>query len=127
MPVKGWKRRFDEPIDLPEGGRIATLQEAIAYLANSIPVTEHSMKEVQAAAHCITDAAENDGPMLFARIGMMQAIYRHQPRTFDLTRKRPAAGKAEAETGTVISDAVMTQVKSRATPEGMTRRWPFCC
>jgi len=31
---------------------------------------------VQAAAHCVTEAAENGGPMVFALIGMMQAINR---------------------------------------------------
>jgi len=32
---------------------------------------------VQAAAHCVTEAAENGGPMVLARIGMMQATNRH--------------------------------------------------
>jgi hypothetical protein len=50
----------------------------IAWLAKEVPKSEHSMKEVQAAAHCITEAAENDGPMMFARMGMMQAINRHR-------------------------------------------------
>jgi hypothetical protein len=45
------------------------------------------MKQVQAAAHCITEAAENDGPMTFARIGTMQAINRHRVREFDTSRK----------------------------------------
>jgi hypothetical protein len=27
------------------------------------------MKQVRVAAHCVTDAAENNGPMIFARIG----------------------------------------------------------
>jgi hypothetical protein len=34
------------------------------------------MKEVQTAAHCVTEAAENDGPMKFARMGMTQALNR---------------------------------------------------
>jgi hypothetical protein len=36
------------------------------------------MKQVQAAGHCVTEAAENGGPMIFARIGTMQAINRHR-------------------------------------------------
>jgi hypothetical protein len=35
---------------------LATLREAIAHLGKIIP--EHDMKEVQAAAHCLTQAAE---------------------------------------------------------------------
>src|ERR1700753_609330 len=91
MPA-GWKRSFDEPIELPDGGKISTLQQAIAYLA-ALPEAEHAMKQVQAAAHCVTHAAENYGPMLFARIGMMQAIHRHRPRAFDPSRKDTHWGK----------------------------------
>jgi hypothetical protein len=55
-------------------------------MAKEIPKPEHVMKKVQAAAHCLTEAAENGGPMMFARIGMMQAVNRHRVREF-------AAGK----------------------------------
>jgi hypothetical protein len=85
VTAAGWKRRFDEPILIDGGDRISTLQQAIAYLANEIPEDDHAMTEVQASAHCVTDAAENNGPMLFARIGMMQAI--HRQRDFDPSRK----------------------------------------
>jgi hypothetical protein len=75
---RGWKRRFDKPIKLPGGGRLFTLKHAIAWLANEVPQSEHGIKEVQTAARCVTEAAENDGPMQFARIGMMQVINRHR-------------------------------------------------
>jgi hypothetical protein len=87
-----WRRRFDEPVALPDGTRIATLSEAIAWLAANVPESEHGMKQVQAAAHCVTQAAENNGPMVFARIGMMQAINRHSQRQFT-SRKDPHWGK----------------------------------
>jgi hypothetical protein len=89
---QGWQRRFDEPIELPDGRELHTLADAIAWLANKIPESEHGMKQVQAAAHCITEAAENDGPMTFARIGTMQAINRHRVREFD-SRKTTHWGK----------------------------------
>jgi hypothetical protein len=84
-----WHLCFDEPITLEDGTALTSLRDAIAYLAQSIPETEHLMKEVQAAAHCVTQAAENGGPLLFARIGMMQAINRHKPRVLDPSRKEP--------------------------------------
>jgi hypothetical protein len=74
---RGSNRRFDEPIALPGGGKLFTLRHAIAWLAREIPQSEHRMKEVQTAAHCVTEAAENGGPMKFARIGMIRAINRH--------------------------------------------------
>ena len=94
MPVaNGWRRRFDEPIKLPSGGKLFTLKQAIAWLAKEIPQSEHRMKEVQAAALCVTEAAETGGPMQFARMGMMQAINRHKPEEFDPKRKSPHWGK----------------------------------
>ena len=62
MPAdKGWSRKFDEPIILPNGKKLRTLKEAIAWLAKGVPKSEHGMKQVQAAAHCVTQAAENNG------------------------------------------------------------------
>jgi hypothetical protein len=89
----GWGREFDDPIELLGGGRLVTLQHAITWLAKEVPQSEHGMKEVQAAAHCVTEAAENSGPMMFARMGMMQAINRHKPVDFDPKRKNPHWGK----------------------------------
>jgi hypothetical protein len=51
------------------------------------------MKQVQAAAHCVTEAAENGGPMIFARPGVMQAINRHRAKEFDAWRKVTHWGK----------------------------------
>jgi hypothetical protein len=88
-----WSRRFDDPIELPDGRKLRTLKEAIAWLAKEIPKSEHAMKQVQAAAHCVTQAAENNGPMIFARIGMMQAINRHRVNSFTTSRKTTPWGK----------------------------------
>ena len=77
-----WSRRFDEPIELPNGKKLQTLKDAIAWLAKEVPKAEHGMKQVRAAAHCVTQAAENNGPMIFAQIGMMQAINRHRVKEF---------------------------------------------
>jgi hypothetical protein len=91
--ILSWSRRFDEPIPLPGGGKLVTLQDAIAWLAKEIPRSEHAMKQVQAAAHCVTEAAENGGPMMFAQMGMMQAINRHKVEEFDPKQKSPHWGK----------------------------------
>jgi hypothetical protein len=49
-----WSRRFDEPIELPDGGKLKTLAEAINSLATEIPKSEHKLEKVQTAAHLVT-------------------------------------------------------------------------
>jgi len=56
-------RRFDEPLLLPDGRKHRTVREAINWLAKEI---------------CVTQAAVHGGPMLFAQMGMLQAIHRQQ-------------------------------------------------
>src|SRR4030088_1241212 len=75
--VVSWSRRFEEPIELPDGRKLKTLAEAMAWLAKEIRKSEHKMDKVQAAAHFVTRAAERNGPMIFAQMGMMRAIHRH--------------------------------------------------
>jgi hypothetical protein len=72
--------------------RSSSLKDAIAWLAKEIPKSEHGMKQVQAAAYCVTQAAENGGPMIFAEMGMMQAINRHGVQEFT-SRKTTHWGK----------------------------------
>jgi hypothetical protein len=52
----------------------------MAWLAKEIPKSEHKMDEVHAAAHFVARAAEDGGPMIFARMVMMRAIRRHEKR-----------------------------------------------
>jgi hypothetical protein len=80
-----WSRRFDEPIILPNGKKLVTLKDAIAWLAKEIPKSEHGMKRVQ--------AAEKNRPTMFARIGVMQALNRHHVREFNTDRKPHHWGK----------------------------------
>jgi hypothetical protein len=79
----------------PAARKLVTLKDAIAWLAKEIPKSDHGMKQVQAAAHCVTEAAENNGPMQFARMGMMQAINRHKLVEFDPKQKSPHWGKSK--------------------------------
>jgi hypothetical protein len=37
---RGWQRKFEDPIPLPDGTRLNTLREAVAYLAKTVPKSE---------------------------------------------------------------------------------------
>ena len=45
----GWSHKFSEPIELPDGKKLITLQDAITWLAKSVPASEHDDHEVQVA------------------------------------------------------------------------------
>jgi hypothetical protein len=67
-----WSTRFSDPIALPAGGHLKTLQDAGAYITK-LPKTTQATKEWQNAAHALIQAADHGGPIDFARLGMMQA------------------------------------------------------
>jgi hypothetical protein len=43
---RGWQRKFDDPIELPDGAQLNTLHEAVAYLAKTVPKSERNMTAV---------------------------------------------------------------------------------
>jgi hypothetical protein len=94
MAGRGWDRRFDDPIALPDCGELATLREAVAYLAKTVPEAEQAMPEVLAAADILTHAAEREIAWMFlARIATLQALHRNEARVFNPDRKVTHWGK----------------------------------
>jgi hypothetical protein len=84
--VLSWKRRFDDPIALPDGGWLVTLQDAGTYITK-LPRAEHEAPEWQAAMEALILVATLGGPTMLARIGVMRALNRHVERVFDPSRK----------------------------------------
>jgi hypothetical protein len=72
---RGWKRRFDDPIPLPRGRQLVTLEDAGNYITK-LPKVEHDAPEWQAATEALILVAESGGPTMFARIGIMRALNR---------------------------------------------------
>jgi hypothetical protein len=92
MAATSWKRRFDEQITLPRGRQLVTLEDAGNYITK-LPKAEHAAKEWQAAMEALILVAELDGPTMFARIGIMQAVNRHHVREFNPKQKEPHWGR----------------------------------
>jgi hypothetical protein len=57
---RGWKRPFDEPIPLPRGRQLVTLEDAGNCIAR-LPKAEHEAKEWQAAMEALILVAESGG------------------------------------------------------------------
>ena len=82
----GWKRPFDDPIPLPGGRQLATLEDAGAYIT-MLPKADQQLDEWQTAIECLMLVIESGGPTMFARIGVMRALNRGHVREFDASRK----------------------------------------
>jgi hypothetical protein len=89
---RGWKRPFDDPILLPRGRQLVTLEDAANYI-QKLPKAEQHLAEWQAAVEALLLVVENNGPTMMARIGFMRALNRHVVREFNPDRKDHHWGK----------------------------------
>jgi hypothetical protein len=81
-----WHRPFDDPIPLPRGRQLVTLEDAGDYITK-FPKAEHEASEWRAAVEALLLVVELGGPTLFARVGVMRALNRHADRVFNPDRK----------------------------------------
>ena len=72
--MRGWSRSFDDPIPLPGDGQLRTLSDAANYITK-LPKAKHNAPVWQAAIEALILVAEHGGPTMFARIGVMRALY----------------------------------------------------
>ena len=93
MAHRGWTKRFDDPIVLDDGTTLTTLQQAVAYLAKTVPKAELNHEKVLIAADHLTRSAEQGYPMVFARMATLQAIHRNDKRAFNPNAKEHHWGK----------------------------------
>jgi hypothetical protein len=89
---RGWKRVFDEPIPLPRGRQLVTLEDTGNYITK-LPKAEHEAQEWLAAMEALMLVAASGGPTMFARIGVMRALNRNVVRVFNPDRKEHHWGR----------------------------------
>jgi hypothetical protein len=78
---KDWSRPFEDPILLPDGRKLVTLKNAADYIMK-LPKAEQKHERWQTAIEVLIMAAEGRGPLMHARIGVMQALNRNVERVF---------------------------------------------
>ena len=98
-----WSTPFEDPVPLPGGRLLLTLRDAADYIMK-LPKAEDSAPEWQAAMEALILVAENGGPTMLARIGVMRALNRHVERVFNPDRKETHWGSANSR-GTNDHDA----------------------
>jgi hypothetical protein len=89
MADSGWRRAFDDPIPLPGGRILHTLGDAGHYVA-ALPQATQQRPEWQTAAEALLLVAKRGGPVMFARIGVMQALNAGKPGP-EITPRRKRA------------------------------------
>ncbi len=68
---RDWKRRFDDPLPLPCGRQLVTLEDAGSYITE-LSKADQQLDEWQSAIECLMLVVELGGPTMFARIGVMR-------------------------------------------------------
>ena len=71
-----WSATFDDPINLPDGRNLRTLNDAAEHIMQ-LSDAEHRAPEWQLAMEALILIAEGGGPTMLARIGVMSALNRH--------------------------------------------------
>jgi hypothetical protein len=89
---RGWKRKFEDPIPLPRGRQLVTLEDAGRYITK-LPKAEHEAEWQTAVEVLLLVAESNGGPTMLARIGVMRALNRHVERVFNPDRKEHHWGR----------------------------------
>ncbi len=84
-----WSLKFDEPIELANGKRLRTLRDAGEYVI-ALPQREAEEEHWQTAMACLLSASEKKGPVMMARLAMMQALQAGQPIVVPTRWKRLA-------------------------------------
>jgi hypothetical protein len=64
--------KFLKSIVLPDGDKLATLQDAGAFITKTL----QDIARWQNAMHVLIRATDHDGPIEFARLGILQALPR---------------------------------------------------
>ena len=80
---------FFDPITLPGRKPLVTLRDAAQYISK-LPKAEHDAEEWQAAMQALMLVVEQNGPTMFARIGVMRALHRDKPKAAPAPRRKRA-------------------------------------
>lgn len=84
-----WDQLFFDPITLPGRKPLVTLRDAAQYIIK-LPKAERDAEEWQAAMQALMLVVEQNGPTMFARIGVMRALHRDKPNAAPAPRRKRA-------------------------------------
>jgi hypothetical protein len=78
VPDRGWKRPFDDPIPLPDGGELRTPLDAARYV-DALPRSMHEREEWQTVMEVLRSAVEGRELVSLLRIAVTLALQESGP------------------------------------------------
>lgn len=82
-----WSRRFEDPIPLPDGGELVTLEDAAGYIQR-LPKKEQGLPHWQTAVRELLLSADRGGIIFLARAAMLQALHHGRPAPSKPARRK---------------------------------------
>lgn len=73
-----WSARFEDPVQLPGGGQLATLRDAATFILELAPADQEH-QAWQLAAQTLFDAAHGRDFIMHARIAVLRALNKDKP------------------------------------------------
>jgi hypothetical protein len=98
MADSGWKRPFEDPIPLPRGRQLVTLQDAGDYITK-LPKAEHEAPEWQAAMEALILVATLGGPTMFRADRRHESAEPPRRARVQLRSQGSSLGKTKAQEG----------------------------
>lgn len=88
--AENWNRRFDDTIELPDGGKLKTLDDARRYLVSfAVPRQPDKKQMLAIAMRAVLGAADGTDLMMHARIAVGRWVHRDAlPKETERPRKR---------------------------------------
>jgi hypothetical protein len=92
LAALSWSAPFNEPIALPDGSQIVTLEDAAKHIQD-LPKAEQDLDVWQFAVEMLINAADKGWPRMMANIAFLRALNRNVVREFKTGRKETHWGK----------------------------------
>ncbi len=78
MAGKDWQREFEDPIELPDGRKLVTLEDAARHI-RELPKKEQDLPHWQTATLTPINTAEGRDFLFHANAAMLQALHHGKP------------------------------------------------
>jgi len=100
-----WSTSFDAPVELPNGRKLVTLEDAARYI-QKLPKAQHDLPHWQdAVEHLMRASAGSPAWLMFARMFMLRGDEPRRREGVQQRSQRDSLGQTEAEAGSVTPPA----------------------